>query len=134
MYQTLSQRKREILMRSAEARVALMDSVDETCRGVRGCVATLPVPGRALRYGLLAGAGVTGVALLRRMFRARRATVPTPSHSLSGSGVLRYLLMQVVTLVLLPWVRQMALQGRVGNMVKRLRPAQAFFRWLGLEQ
>jgi len=122
-------------MRSAEARVSLMDSVDETCRGVRGCAATLPVPGRALRYGLLAGAGVAGAALLRRMFRTRRVVeVSAPPHSLPGSGAFRYLLMQVVTLVLLPWVRQMALQGRVGNVVKRLRPAQAFFRWLGLDQ
>lgn len=120
-------------MRSAEARVGLMDAVDETCSGLRGCAAALPVPGKVLRLVLLAGAGAAGVALLRRTFRTRSAVVSSPSRALPGGGTGRYLLMQAVTLVLFPWVRQMLLQGRVGETVRKLRPARSFFRWMGLD-
>lgn len=120
-------------MRSAEARVGLMDAVDEACGGLRGCAAALSVPGKVLRFVLLAGAGAAGVALLRRAFRSRPAVVSAPTPAVSGGGAGRYLLMQIMTLVLLPWVRQMLLQGRVGDAVRKLRPARSFFRWIGLD-
>lgn len=132
MYQTNAQRKHEILMRSSVARLKVVNAAESAGQGVGRCVALVPLSGKVLRYSLMAVAGVATVGVIR-LLRHKPAPLPAPKES-GPQGVSRYLLAQVVTLVLLPWLRQQALQGELGKKLLRFHPARIFFRWVGLEK
>lgn len=129
MYQNNAQRKREILMRSAASRLRAANAVDAVGADVRGCIAALPVSARVLRYSAAAVAGVAAVGALR-LFTRRPAPAAPVKRPHFGYRVAA----QLMTLVLLPWLRQQLMKGEVGAKLQRLHPVHLFFRWLGLEK
>lgn len=136
-------------MRVAQSRVGALESAGRVQHGVGGCLDALHVSRRALRYSAMVGAGIACVKVLRRVF------VPAPSPakapvapaavapaqetsapqepSLSG-GLLKYLVAQLVTLVVLPWLRDNLTAVRVPARLDYWRPSRIFFRWVGLEK
>lgn len=119
-------------MRSSVARLKVVNAAESAGQGVGRCVSLIPLSGKVLRYSLMAAAGVSAVGIIRLLNR-KPAPLPAPKEP-TPQGVSRYLLAQVVTLVLLPWVRQQALQGQLGKKLLRFHPARMFFRWIGLEK
>lgn len=136
-------------MRVAQSRVGVLESTARVQRGVSGCLDALHVSRRALRYSALVGAGVAGVKILRKMFVSASSSAGKPvapvaaapkkepsvsqEPSLSG-GLVKYLVAQLVTLVVLPWLRERLTSGRMPAKLDYWRPSRIFFRWVGLEK
>lgn len=119
-------------MRVAQGRLGALDAAGKVHQRASDCVSSFSGLPRIVRYGAVAGSGVIGFVAVRKLLRLprvlRAAAVP-PSKE---SGLLRYLVAQLATLVLLPWLRQRMLIGPLSGAVRAWRPADAFFRWLGL--
>lgn len=130
MYQTNAQRKHEILMRSSVARLKMINAAESAGQGVGRCAALVPLSGKVVRYSLMVAAGAATVGVLSLL---RRKPAPTPQPK-PQPGMSRYIVAQLLTVVLLPWLRQQMLQGETGKKLLRLHPARLFFRWLGLEK
>ncbi len=134
MYQTNAQRKHEILMRSSVARLKVINAAESAGQGVGRCVELLPLSGKVARYSLYAVGGMAAVGMLSLLRRRSKPAAAAKVPESSPQGVSRYLMAQLVTLVLLPWLRQQMLQGELGMRLRRMHPARMFFRWLGLEK
>lgn len=137
MHQTLSERKREILMRSAESRLAALESLNSAVVGVGHTWSYLQMPRPYLRIAMMAGGGMVGAWLMRKLFWRKK---PAPAiaasqgtgHSVSSSVL--YLLVQVISILLLPQVKSRVENSGWGSFIKRMHPTHLFFRWLGLEK
>lgn len=142
MHQTVSERKREILIRSAEARLGVVESLDSAMRGAGRTWELIRVPRRVARWGALAGGGVLGVALLKWLLGGGRSVVaaaPVASVAAPQGGALALvgrLLVQLAPVLLAPWLKTHVLgEGSSGSkLLARLHPGRLFFRWLGLEK
>lgn len=139
MDQTLSERKRIILQRSAETRAAVKQSLVSTVEAVRGVYVRLKEPRPYVKAGLALGGGVVGLMIGKRLVQAiigHRALVGCPAmNDCSGTGhALGWLLIQVVSSLLLPYMRERIRAQELGDSIRRLRPSRIFFRWLGLEK
>lgn len=132
MYQTNAQRKHEILMRSSVARLKVINAAESAGQGVARCVSLVPLSGKVARYSLMAAAGVATIGVLR-LLRRKPAPLPVPTAP-APKRLGHYVVAQALTLVLLPWLRQQALQGELAERLRRLHPVRLFFRWVGLER
>lgn len=132
MYQTNAQRKHEILMRSSVARLKVINAAESAGQGVARCVSLVPLSGKVVRYSLIAAAGVATLGVLR-MLRRKPAPLPAPTAP-APKRLGHYVVAQALTMVLLPWLRQQALQGELAERLRRLHPVRLFFRWVGLEK
>lgn len=90
------------------------------------------VPRRVARAGLVAGGGALVMWALRRLFRRKPVVLPAVVGKSHTPSV--YLLVQLISLVLLPWLRTRVFDLGWGDLVKRMHPARIFFRWIGLEK
>lgn len=143
------QRKQEVLMRVAGSRVGVLESASRVRAGAGACLDVLHISGRALRYSAMVGAALTGVRLVRKML-PKPASAPivvqkvpaagavadtsAPSEPTIAGGLLKYLIAQLVTLVILPWLRDKVTSGVVVKKVDYWRPSRIFFRMVGLEK
>lgn len=96
------------------------------------------VPRKAVRWGVVAGGGTLVVLLFRGLFGKRKPVVvaqplPEAVHSGMGGALLR-LMLQVLPMVLAPWLRSSVLGSGLGEALKRMNPSRIFFRWLGLDK
>lgn len=128
---TSSSRKREILMRVAKGRVGALDSVDRMQRSAGACVTSLTSLPRPVRYGAVAGAGVLGAGVVRKLLSMFRSATPPALPAVQGDGLFRYLVAQLSTLVLFPWLRQLLTGGAAEKAASRWNPADLLVRWLG---
>ncbi len=119
-------------MRSSVSRLKVINAAESAGQGVSRCVSMLPLSGKVARYSLYAVAGMAAVGVMSLLRRSPKP-MPTPQTN-SPQGVSRYLMAQLMTLVLLPWLRQQMLQGEWGAKLRRMHPARMFFRWIGLEK
>lgn len=131
---TSSARKREILMQVARGRLGVLDAVDGARRNTGACVSALPSIPMVVRYGTMLGAGLLGGGVVFRLLRHTILSRVGVKGAPSNGGFLRYLLVQLVTLVLLPWLRQRVLQASSTHAMKKKSLATLFFRWIGLER
>lgn len=123
-------------MRSAEARLGVIESLNSAMQGAGRTWQLVSVPSKAVRWGVVAGGGVLGVLLFRGLFGRRKpaaAVLPVAASSSVGSSVWR-LALQLLPVVLAPWLRSSAFSSGVGEALNRLQPSRLFFRWLGLER
>ena len=123
-------------MRTAESRVAVVESIESTAGTVRSVYGRLSVPSSYVRVGLGVGAGLVGAWLMKRVFSAgsRHVSEALNTQTRSTSGAFVLLLVQVASALLLPWVRERVHGSDLGYVVKRMHPSHIFFRWLGLEK
>ncbi len=132
-------------MAVAQSRVDALQSADTVRGGVGACLDALHVSRRALRYSAVVGAGYMGLKIARRLVFSRKKKeskrmTPAPvspaveSVPSVGGGLLRHLVAQAVTLVVLPWLRDRLLRGSLPSRIDYWRPSRIFFRWIGLEK
>lgn len=135
MRPTLSERKGELLIRSAESRLGAVESLGSAFAETERAWAHLASPSTYAKSGLIAGCGVLGVLLLRRLLSSSSKS-PAPEvravGAASGSS-LKYLAMQALTILVFPWLRSRLINGNWGDALKRLQPSHIIARWLGLE-
>jgi hypothetical protein len=139
MSQTLiQQRKQEVLMRVASSRVETLESAARVQGGAQACLDELG--GARLLVRNVAAIGAAGAGLLlagrvkRHFRRAKAPVVPASSASLTLGGLLRSVLMQVVTLVLLPRVKNHVAEQTRKAASGYWSPSRIFFRMVGLER
>lgn len=136
-------------MAVAQSRVGALESAGKVSGGVGACMDALHVSRRALRYSVAVGAGFVGLKVARRLLksllpRAKSRSVAAPAApakapagvsapTVSG-GLLKYLVAQGVTLVLLPWLRDLLMRGVLQPRLDYWKPSRIFFRWIGLEK
>lgn len=133
-------------MRVAQTRLSSLESATTVRDSGGACVDALHVSRRALRYTACVGAGMAGVKMLGAFWRSRRKAAPVPvvlpppsktpgndTPAVAG-GLLKYLIAQLATVVLLPWLRDTLLAGSLSRKVDYWRPSRIFFRWVGLEK
>lgn len=125
-------------MRSAEARLGVVESLDSAMRGVGRTWELISVPRKVARWGVTVGGGLLGVAIFRRLVglgRRQVAAVPVaPAEPRSAAGSVAQLVLQLLPVVLAPWLRTQMSSGGLGHMLNRFHPGTIFFRWLGLEK
>lgn len=127
-------------MRSAEARLGVLDSLDTAVKGVGRTWEMMSVPRLAARWGLYAVGGVFGITLLRRIASAgkRETAVAQVAPGRGVGATLLIALLQLLPVVAAPWLKQQAKGGMsmlsegVSSVWQRVNPMNAFFRWLGL--
>lgn len=106
---------------------------------------SLHVSRGTVRLALMAAAGYVGVRMVGRLLSrgsSRSAPVvkaaaqpePQPSPMGASGGLLKYLIAQLFTLVLLPLLKGALSGERVSREVDYWRPSRIFFRWIGLER
>lgn len=139
MHQTVSERKRALLIRSAEARLGVVESLNSAVRGAGRTWELIRVPRRVARWGLAAGGGALGVVVLKWLLGGKRAVaVAAPVAAPQGGALalLGRLLVQSLPVLLAPWIKAQLLKndGKGGGLLTRLHPGHLFFRWLGLEK
>lgn len=132
MHQTNAQRKHEILMRSSVARLKVINAAESAGQGVSRCVSLIPLSGKVARYSLMAAAGLATIGVLR-LLRRKPAPMPVPPAP-APKRLGHYVVAQALTMVLLPWLRQQALQGELAKRLRRFHPVNLFFRWVGLDK
>ena len=134
MRPTLSERKGEILIRSAESRLGVIESLASARSGAERTWARLGAPRTYMKAGLATCGGVLGMLLLRRIV-SRNKVVPVQAvQAVRGGSSLMPLVVQALTLLLFPWLRSHMAVSEWGNTLKRYSPSNIFFRWLGLEK
>lgn len=136
-------------MAVAQSRVGALESAGKVSGGVGACMDALHVSRRALRYSVAVGAGFVGLKVARRLLssllpraKSRPAAAPAaPAKAPAGvsaptvsGGLLKYLVAQGVTLVLLPWLRDLLMRGVLQPRLDYWKPSRIFFRWIGLEK
>ncbi len=122
------------MMQVAQGRLGVIDSVSKVQSDAASCVSSLTSLPRFVRYGALAGASVLGMGVAHQLLRFSRAA-KAPAAPVRESSLIRYLVAQAATLVLLPWLRQRMLQpGGSAVPPRKWKLPTAFFRWLGLEK
>ncbi len=120
--------------------MAVKQGMDTTAEVVRGVCLRVRESRPYIRVGLTVGGGLVGLFLGKRVVHAlmgKRETVPLPASAPAGSGVgqvLWWLLVQVLSSLLLPWVRERLQAPVLSDSLKRMHPSRIFFRWLGLEK
>ena len=137
MHQTLSARKREVLIQVAETRMEVFMAMDAAKGRVSRTWDRVKVPSRVARIGLAIGGSALGMWALRRLFHKKIVAPAVQTTFPAGGGALSsltYLLVQVAALTLLPWLKTRAQGAEWGDFLKRLHPAHIFFRWIGLEK
>lgn len=126
------------MMRAAESRVGVLESIEAARQGVGHTWAGLLLPRKVIRYGSMVGGGLVGMWLLKRLLRRKPAALPQPVYaavSKSRGGAVAYAAVQVMSMLLLPWLRSRIIGGvDWGDTLRRLQPSHLFFRWLGLEK
>ena len=130
-------------MRVAQTRCDVLQSAERASNGADGCMGALHLTRRSFKFAGVAAAAVVGVRLVRALLPVRAARVgrsvieppvaPQPKNGVSGS-LLKYLVAQVSTVVLLPLLRDKLLTSRLSERVDYWRPSRIFFRWVGLER
>ena len=121
-------------MRTAEARYAMLEALEGASGEARRVYSRFTVPRTYLQAGTAACAGMVGMWLLRRLVGRVRRT-PVASAPAAGAGAaFSYLLVQVASALLLPWIRSRVQNSDWSGMLHRMSPTQILFRWLGLEK
>ena len=105
---------------------------------------SLPINRAALQGGAVLGGVLLGAGVLRKLLKKAPAQkkampkLPAPSVPPSvpvGGGLLKYIIVQIVSLVLVPWLRNVAkVDVRVPSRLDYWRPSRVFFRLVGLEK
>lgn len=135
---THQQRKQQILNRVAQTRVGVLESAAQAQSGAGVCMDVLHISRKTLRYASLAALGYAGLKIAGRfLHRSPKAipaaksaqTVPAPTQ-----GLFKYLVAQLFTVVLLPWIKDWISGARVTRGLEYWRPSRIFFRWIGLER
>ena len=135
-------------MAVAQTRVGALESAGKVSGGVGACLDALHVSRRALRYSAVVGAGIVGLKVARRLLKSllpraksRPVAPAVPAKAPAGvaaptvsGGLLKYLVAQGVTLVLLPWLRDLLMRGVLQPRLDYWKPSRIFFRWIGLEK
>lgn len=124
-------------MRTAESRVATTRAMDSAMEGARGVYERFSMPRGYMKAGAAVAVGLFGVWMVRRMLtigshkvmEVQGGTMPARN----GTALL-YLLIQVASALVLPWVRGRLKEAEWGDLVKKMHPSHLFFRWLGLEK
>lgn len=142
---TRQQRKQQILSLVAQTRMEALDSAVRAKTGAGGCLESLHVSRSTLRLALAAAAGYVGVRMVGRMLSrgskrpapvVKVAAQPEPQAPQVGvpGGLLKYLIAQLFTLVLLPCLKGALSGERFSRGADYWRPSRIFFRWIGLER
>lgn len=121
-------------MRSAEARYAMLEALEGASGEVRRMYSRFAVPRTYLRPVAAVGAGMVGTWLLRRLFGGARKAAVTAAPAAGAGAAFSYLLVQVASALLLPWIRSRIRNSDWNGMLQRMSPTQILFRWLGLEK
>lgn len=124
-----------ILIRSAESRLGVVESLDSAMRGAGRTWELIRVPRQVARWGIFAGGGTMGLLLLKWLMWPRRTVASVAPAAVQRGGmvsVLGRLLVQALPVLLAPWLRSQMQSG--GHILARLHPGRLFFRWLGLEK
>lgn len=132
MRSTVSERKSEILIRSAESRLGIIESLDSARINAERTMSRLSSPATYTKLGLMTGGGVLGMWALKRIF-SRNKTIMAAAPA-AGASTVRYLAMQSLTLLVFPWLRSRILGGEWEPMIRRIQPIQRLTRWLGLDK
>lgn len=142
---SLEQQKRELLKRLATARVQALESAENTRSSVAAGVAAVRGSGRFLRYIGLAATGLVAAGVCTfaaKGMRTRGKSLALPPQS----GIFRTLLLQGATIVLFPYLRELLTNRSAATAhsahgsarppidLSRYKPANLFFRWLGLDK
>lgn len=141
---THQQGKQQVLTRVAQSRVAMLESTSRACRGAEGMARSLPINRAALQGGAVLGGVLLGAGVLRKLLKKapaqKKATLKLPAPSVPpsvpvGGGLLKYIIVQIVSLVLVPWLRNVVkVDVRVPSRLDYWRPSRVFFRLVGLEK
>ena len=144
---TTQQRKQQILTRVAQTRVQVLDSAVRAQSGAGVCLDVMHISRQTARYGALAIAGYAGLKFARLIFKMMWGRKPAPIQKVVPAsapvqpaltapkgGLLKYVIAQLFTIVLLPWLKDWALGVSMPKKVDYWRPSRIFFRWLGLEK
>lgn len=125
-------------MRSAEARVAAITSLNSAVQGAGHTWEMLRVPRQVARWGLVAGGGVLGIILMRRIlsFGRRRENLPAlPAPKPQSIGIsIAQMAVQALPILLAPWVKSQFSGGRVGHFFSRFSIDHLIARWLGFDK
>lgn len=107
MSQTSLQGKQQSLIRVAESRVAVLDSVSMTREHVLSCVKALPVsPSTIMKIGAVAGAAASVMGAVAGLRRKKSVAEKKAMKPVTGTGMLVQLALQVAAPVLLPKIQQ----------------------------
>lgn len=124
-------------MRSAEARLGVVESIDSAMRGVGRTWEMMSVPRKAVRWGAIAGGSMLGLVALRSIFGGRRQVVAPVAQAVEPRGVgssLVHFALQMLPVLLAPWLKSRFLASGLGSSLGNLHPGHLFFRWLGLDK
>ncbi|MCH5284279.1 MAG: hypothetical protein J1E42_01655 [Akkermansiaceae bacterium] len=127
-------------MRVAKTRLGVLDACDAARQGVGRTWSHFMLPRSVMRMGAIAGGGVLGVWIFRRMLSRPVPALPcaaaaAPEPAAGRRSALGYVALQLFSVVLLPWLRRCVVGGELGEALKRRwEPSRLFFRWLGLEK
>lgn len=139
------QRKQQVLTQVAQSRLAVLDASSRAYSGVDGVVKALPLNRKVLRNGALVGVALATCALARKLVLPRVGKLPKVEERLEQTSseiasplptrLVKYIVAQLVSLVLVPWLRQcLNVTHRVPSLMDYWKPSRIFFRWIGLER
>lgn len=124
-------------MRTAESRVATTEAMEAAMEGARGVYERFSVPRGYIKTGAAVAVGLVGAWMVRRLLSMGHRKVMEvqgeTAPARNGTALL-YLLIQVASALVLPWVRGRLKEAEWGDLVKKMHPSHLFFRWLGLEK
>ena len=122
-------------MRTSEARYAMLEALEGATGEAKRVYSRFAIPRFYVRAGAAAGVGMMGIWLLRRLLGGvRKAPVAAAVPAVGVGTAFSYLLVQVASALLLPWIRSRVQHSDWSGMLQRMSPTQIFFRWLGLEK
>lgn len=138
---THQQRTQQILNRVAQTRIGVLESAAKTQAGAGVCMDVLHISRKTLRYAAMAAVGYAGLRIAGRLIhrapRPAQAALPSPKSVAAAEqprGLFKYLIAQLFTIVLLPWVKEWLSGSKVSRGLDYWRPSRIFFRWIGLER
>lgn len=116
----------------------MVDSLVSARLGLDHAYARLQAPRTYAKVGIIAGGGMLGAVLLRRVcgwLGRKPATVAAvQAGKIGGSGAVATLAVQALTILVFPWLKSRLLGGKWDEMIKSNSPSRLLFRWLGLER
>lgn len=138
MRATLSERKASLLIRSAESRLGVVESISSACHGLERAYGQLTAPRTYAKFGMVAGGGLVGMLLLRKLTgwvgRKPATVAAVQSGRVSAGSTARFLLVQALTVLVFPWLRARLQGNGWGEVFKRVNFSHIISRWLGLEK
>ena len=115
--------------------MGIIESLASARLGVERACARLSAPRTYAKVGLIAGGGLLGTLLLRRVVGLWGRSKPAPVAAAGRVGTpVSALLVQALTVLVFPWLRARLMGGSWGEALKGIQPSRFFFRWLGLEK